>query len=531
MFIIQSSNVQALVRVFRASSQAMQDAGVKDFSLLSQPGDVVQFDTLLSNKVARDAIGCFSVLNRYVHYRGDEYIEQLFREYEIISSITLNYLRANEQAADALKTKFTHQLDKIVEVLDIDNIHHYLTKVEGIKIPSGVNENFNVNMVTDGTGTREQTYIRDDYEWLMALMVILKAIYGPVAELISGNPDHLKEFKDLQMLDLLKLQEIYQHHSFKKLRSYVTAVVDRAFDKEKVSDVRILSTKLSLDAIRESYLAKSLFTKIIVIDQAEQDDKKNIVTHIFKDVNSNIKNGGSSGGDIKHKSRPSDSEERNDPEQESVIESYRIATEVPPGIQEEFNWATDTVDKILNQLPHLNDLKPEDIKTGMSLASSLAPGDISNLHLSIMAAIFKPILYPKALKYLRYQQILNLVAVAYATFKAYNVAPLAYIIVSKKELTDNMQMDMFTNISATKAKGYREDELSKFYPMREKTPNGEEGNLDILRWINSMYKEIFKHTWLIPTSLNIGIKDMLVPTMRNILVDYIVENERRIQGV
>ena len=148
-----------------------------------------------------------------------------------------------------------------------------------------------------------------------------------------------------------------------------------------------------------------------------------------------------------------------------------------------------------------------------------------------MSAIFKPMIFPKALKYLRYTQILNLVAVAYGTFKLYGIDPLAYVIVSKRELADGSQMDMFTNISATKAKGYREDELAKYYSMRERTNNGDEGPLDILRWINATYKEIFKYTWIIPSELNMGVKDMLVPTLRNLLVDYIIENERRITSV
>ena len=531
MFVLQANTDQALGRVFRASSTAMRDAGVTDYTLLSQPGDVVQFDTLLNSKAARESGNCFSVLNKYCKYRGDDFIEQLFKEYEVMSSITLNYLRANDSAADAIKTKFINQLDNITALLDIDAIYNFMMNVEGIHIPPGVNDTFNNNMLTDGTGTREQTYIRSDYEWLMPLIVVLKAIYGPVAELITGNPDHLKEHKELQMLDILKMQEIYQHHAFKKLRQYVYAVVDRAFEKEKVVDLRILSNRLSLDAIRENYLSRSLFGKIILMDQEEKDDRRNIVTYIFKEVNSNIKSGSGGDGNIRHKTRPSDSEERNDPEQESVIESYRIATEVPPGIQEEFNWATSTVDRILHQLPHLKDINESDVKQGMRLAATLAPGDISNLHISLMSAIFKPMIFPKALKYLRYTQILNLVAVAYATFKLYGIDPLAYVIVSKRELADGSQMDMFTNISATKAKGYREDELAKYYSMRERTNNGDEGPLDILRWINATYKEIFKYTWIIPSELNMGVKDMLVPTLRNLLVDYIIENERRITSV
>ena len=528
MFALIASEDQALVKVTRASKQAMEAAGVSDPIALNGPGDSVQFDTLLNNKIAKDSASCFNVLNEYVNYRGDEYIEELYKSFELLSSITTNYLRANAESSDAIRGKFYIQLGNVISLLDIEEIHKFVTEVEPIRIPPSLQPTFNMSVETDGLGTRNQTYIIPDYTNLMALIVILKAVYGPISELISGNPDHLKEHKELQMLDILKLQEIFKHESFQKLKAYVYAIVDRTFDKEKIADVKILSTRLSLESIKESFLARSIFGKIITLNQLADPTDSDIVKSIYRDINSKIKNSGGPAEAIRNKSRPSDSEDKSD-EQESVVESYRIATEVPPGISEEFNWATDTVDKIVAQMKHVNQiLNPDDIATGMRMASRFGPGDITHTHLNIIAPLFKTLLHPDALKYLRLNNILNLIAVGYGILRAYNVLPLAYLLVSKREIGDMDELSISTNISNAKVKGYREDELATYYSSRDKSTKGEIGDLVILRWVNSNYLEIYKHTWIPPVELNIGIKDMLTSTLRNTLVDMLIENERRI---
>ena len=39
--------------------------------------------------------------------------------------------------------------------------------------------------------------------------------------------------------------------------------------------------------------------------------------------------------------------------------------------------------------------------------------------------------------------------------------------------------------------------------------------------------EINKYNWLVPSILNVGVKDIIVSTISNVLIDFLIENERR----
>ena len=526
------------IKVFRNTAQALKAENVTSFELLQDPGNVLRFDTLMSIKTAKEASDAFNVLNAYVKWRGDEYVDSLYKAFEVMNGITKAYIHAPDNQADAIRNKFSIQLGNIITLLNIDDIYEYVTKIKPVPIPPDLKTSFNQALETDGLGTRDQTYIVDDYEWLMALIVIFKAVYGPLSELIRGNPDHLKELREVQMLDLLKQQKLYIHPSFQKLKSYISAIVDRTFDKEDLDEVKILTARLPKDTIKELYLAKGIFGKIVTMDQMESTDKFHIVKYLFKDVNSKIKNVGPSSEMIRNKNKPSDASSDSE-DKESVIESYRISTEVPPGMAEEFNWAVRDIDVMLRQLPKSvrDNMDMEDVKLGMELASRFEPGNITNIHIMIFGVLFKRLLDPRGIDYLRLDSIRRMIGLGFAVLKSYNCKPLAYILVSKRispiggNGNQDDVMEFGAKINGTKAKGYREDELEELYPFRLlKEKETEPGDLKVLDWIHALYLEIFKYNWQPPVELSVGIKDMLISTLRNCITDFLIENERRLNG-
>lgn len=523
------------IKVYRNTESALKAEGVTSFEQLQEPGNSIRFDTLMNVKTGKEATEAFNVLNGYVKYRGDSFIEELYRAYEIISSLTQAYLIAPESQADAIRNKFVIQLGNIIRLLDIDEIHKYITTVKPIPIPPNLKANFNTALETDGLGTRDQTYIVEDYVWLMALIVIFKATYGPLAEFIHGNPDHLKEYKEIQMLDLLKQQAIYKHISFQKLKAYISAIVDRTFEKDKITDIRIISSRLSLEMIKEFYLSKGIFGKIITMNQMEDTEKFDIVKYLYKDVNSKIRNPGAGNDAIRSKNKPTESSTELE-DKESVIESYRISTEIPPGMAVEFNWAVGSGEFIVKQLPKgiKDHLDPNDIKLGLEIASRFLPNEVTKTHMMLFGTIFKRILDCRGIDYLQLDNVKNMIGIGFAVLKSYGLLPLAYLLVSKRIAGNNGgSIDFSLNINSTKAKGYREDELEELYPFKHQEVKGKEvilGDLKVLDWVHAIYLEIFKYNWQPPVELKIGIRDMLVPTLRNCLIDFLIINERKVNG-
>nr|DAR60955.1 MAG TPA: hypothetical protein [Caudoviricetes sp.] len=534
MFYLRYENSgQTYVCVARATKEVMEKEEVTDFTGIRSQGCLVMFDTKLKIRNSREAEGAFSVLNEYVKWRGDDYIDELYLAIEKIYSITMDYSVATAKDSDAIKNKFCIQLANIIDLLDIEAIHKFVTEVKPLPLPPKINHNFDEQIENDGLGTRNQTYIVEDYKWLMALIVIFKAVYGPLAQLVYGNEDNAMKLPELQMLDILRQQPLNKHHSFIKLKVYVTTIVEKVFDKEKIGDVKVLATQLSRDIIPMLYLSKAMFGKMITMDQTEDPavTEFDIVRYLFKDVNNKIKNVGSPDEAYRNKNKPNESEIDSE-DKESIIESYRIATDVPPGIAVEFNWATKDIETILRQLPKgiRNKITDENLRTGIQLSASFSPDSISNTHLNFLGVLFKSILDPRALRYLKAANIFNFIAIGYAIMIGLEAKPLAYMLVSKRVVSgDDSTMNIASNLNSAKVKGYREDELEVYYPERHiDMSKGDErpGELVILDWARSNTIEMFKYNWITPTILNIGVKDILIATLKNTITDFLIENEK-----
>lgn len=544
MFYLKyETNMLTDIYVVRATKEKLKEAN-GNLREIKDPGYLTVFNTELGVRNVKEIDRAFSVLNNYVQWRGDEYIEKLYREYETISNLANDYTIASDVESDAIKAKFTIELTKIIDMLDSNSIYDFISVVQPLEIPAVIKSEFDTTMVTDGVGSRDQTYIEEDYKQLMVLIVIFKAITGPLAQMIFSTDDGSKKMPDLQMLDMIRQQPIAQGAGFKKLAAYVRSTVEKVFDKEKTGESKVLSFQLPREEIPMYYLAKIIFNKILLMDQADSTNK-DIVRQIYGTISSGIKSIGNSNDTIRNKNKPSESETETE-DKESVIESYRLATDVTPGIAEELNWATETVDKILKQLPpKVRELCTDDnIKLGMSLAATFTPDKITNTHINILGPIFKNIIDPRGLLYLKANSIFNLIAVGYAILIGMKAFPLAYALVSKR--ISGMEADsvhyIATNINSTKAKGYREEELEKYYPSRKvvvgkrseddsKSDKSDQqeypGDLVILDWVSSMGLEINKYNWLVPSILNVGVKDIIVSTISNVLIDFLIENEQR----
>lgn len=519
--------------VTRSTKAAMVEEGVKKESELKDSGNVLIFNTELRCRV-EDTLEAFNVLNEYVKSKGDIFIEELFKQYSIIYDLLIAYMEANDRESDIIKEKFKIQLDNIIQCFDINDICNYVSNVNKVPIPINLEDKFDMQLEYDNKATRAQTYVKPDYKRLMGFLVVLKAIYGPLGQLIFGSDENVTKYPELQMLDILKETSLRYEEGFNKLRVYVDAIVERTFDKEKKQEEKILSLQLPRTVIPDFYLSKIMFTRMIIMDMKCDADRTNIVKYIFRDISSKIKNKGSQADAIMNKTISSS--ETDDEDKESVIESYRIASELTPGISVELNWATDTVDKIIKQLPLSirANLKDKDIQEGIKLASKLTPSDISNTHINIIGFLFKTIIDPRGLKHLKAVNIFNFIAVGYAILKLYNIDQIAYLLVSKRMLVGDIEsnMEITTSISNTKGKGYRTQELETLFPIKkiekQKDNSIEPGDLVVLDWVSFMFLEINKYHWVSPGELNITKKDILVPTLRNILIDMLIEHESRI---
>ena len=126
MFYLKYENTgQTDVYVVKATSEAKKLAGVTEFENIKLPGYNIIFNTELKIKNARESLVAFNLLNEYIHWRGDEYIEELYRGYEKLYNLSLEYTMANDRDSDVIKSNFCMQLTNVISLLDIGSIHKY----------------------------------------------------------------------------------------------------------------------------------------------------------------------------------------------------------------------------------------------------------------------------------------------------------------------------------------------------------------------------------------------------------------------
>ena len=261
MFYLKyETNMLTDIYVVRATKEKLKEAN-GNLREIKDPGYLTVFNTELGVRNVKEIDRAFSVLNNYVQWRGDEYIEKLYREYETISNLANDYTIASDAESDAIKAKFTIELTKIIDMLDSNSIYDFISVVQPLEIPAVIKSEFDTTMVTDGVGSRDQTYIEEDYKQLMVLIVIFKAITGPLAQMIFSTDDGSKKMPDLQMLDMIRQQPIAQGAGFKKLVAYVRSTVEKVFDKEKTGESKVLSFQLPREEIPMYYLARLYLTR------------------------------------------------------------------------------------------------------------------------------------------------------------------------------------------------------------------------------------------------------------------------------
>ena len=490
----------------------------------------IQFPVELKLHSVSEADDNFDILNMYLDYKGEEFKENLFNEYNVIDRIINDYVMASTDT-DVIKHKFILELSKIINLLDYEEIFTYITQVNKIPILSTLKEEFDIQIEKDGEGTKAQTYTINEYKQLMALIVIIKAIYGPLSSFIMGNDDDYKKDAEMQMLDVLDTTSMNRLVPFHKLNVYVDAVVKGVFNNKdakaaNIKDTKVLSLKRSREDIPRYFLAKAMFNRIITLSQLADPEEFDIIRHLFKDINSKLKNDGGPKEPIRAKNTPSGSESESE-DKESVFESYRQHTPITPGDIVEHEYVTGSIDIILDNIS--NKLKEvineKDLKEADAVLDH-TPVLINNTTINIIGVIFSGLIHPRILPSLPFENIRNLQIVGYAILKGINVPQLAYILLSARaagssENVEDIDVSLNVNVNTTNAKGYRTQELENIHGLKD--ANGE---LVILKWVNSMYTIINRYKWVCKLN-NITNADICVSILKDVLIDFLIEIETR----
>lgn len=436
----------------------------------------------------------FNLVNNYVNYKGDEYKRDLFRllKESLDNIMDTGYSQGiiDEDTNDVPKAI----VKDLFDFLSLEDMTNYVKNVIKVKPLDVLLDEFDENMKRDGKGTRNQTYLKDDYLNFIALSMYFKISVLPV--LLFGNikQGYLNKInKEYMLLHFYKGYPIFKSEPIIKIVNWVNELIEKHSDEPNLIDSFVFSYGIPKMEMVNYILAIILFQRVFSYNYLTDGTEVNIINKIYKFVSDKLKQRHSATNGVTNKDLLRN-REGEDPE--SILESYRVVSNLSYGYIEEFLWATKDIDHIIKQLPE-EQRKHTDVKLAKNIKDQIrdmANEEITDLQIFILTAIFKTIIDSRAIYYLGIDNIINLIAVAFTYLWSIGNKSLALLIVSKKISREENVTTVSSIVNKERVSKDLKEELDILFPYQ--LPHADEHKNLALESIIDLSTEFYKDSWL-----------------------------------
>jgi hypothetical protein len=422
---------------------------------VSNNGDSLIFPiNVLINRRLKDGIDkntIFYILNRYVEYKGKEFRDELYKREAIAEEEISRTL--NSKSLDPLPVEPIHN---ILDMFDLEDVYNFIKQTGIVKPPAMLKDNFNQNIILNEEGSREQTYLKEDYLYLIALITILKSTLGPIGLFATiKEPNIPVIYKEFILLNFYVGHPIFYTSPFKKLLDYVKKLTDVSLLNEDEASIRIMEKMVSKDDMPYYILGSLIFQRLLLSSEVNDTDNKNLVTKIYNFVKNKIKlKDITYSSNIRLKKPASGMDEDND----STIETYRVPTDITEGFATEFKFAYEQIDYLIRDMEIQNPEMVFEIRGYLrNLEDKLLPDE----NIRLTAIILKKVIDPRSVDYVPLELILNGMAVAIEWCLERGHNQIAKILSSFKTESEVHQISSSLRNLMDKE---LEEKLNKYYP-------------------------------------------------------------------
>ena len=475
----------------------------------------------------------FEILNAYVDYKGDAFKDALMTVLSKCNDDVMETLTVN----DIYPLPY-HIVHPILDLFDLQDVFNFLKFEFKLKPPSELLDVFDPKIESDSRGTRVQTYLKDDYLELAALATIFKVAMLPVFNYAYIKQEKLGSMnKEYILFHLFKKHPLYQSDPMVKIRGLIQKLIEQTTTTGSVDAIRVLEKQIPRDELPFYVLGIVMIQKVSIASLVEDDNMKNIVTKVYNYVNNKLKSAGDVSKCIRNKTTlkdvdglPGDSE--------SYIESHRQLHAHSPSDIVEFEWAVNSIDMVISQLPPRQKslVDVELAKKTYKNCEVFKKGHILPVHISLLSIIFKSIIDPRSLDYIKVDTLLNLFSVGFSYLWGMGQKNLALILtaIPDTSIKDNI-MVINSTVNKTRLSKELKEELDYFFPYKKVI--NEETHVNLAEeTIGYISEVIYDHQW-IPTAdkelvsevIGDGNFSKLVPSDFKVnLAEFIIQNERNI---
>ena len=423
----------------------------------------------------------FFLLNEYIKSKGTDYQDRLFETLKKSSeAIEMEAFKPN------LEPFPIQPFHNVLDMFDLEDIKNFLKEKRLITPPSRLGDVFDTSIELNEKGTRVQTYLKEDYMELIALLVALKSIFGLIgkytaikAELLQNNP-----YREYILLQLIITHPIAKSNAFKKVFLSITKLVERVMSDNNKYIIRILEKNISRDAIPEYIMGKVIVERLFTNNELDDTNNKSTITKIYKYASNQLKSK-SDVSNIKVKYYNQTSEEG---ESESNLESLRTPSNITMGNIQEFRVYANMPYAILDKLG-LSSYKKDFNKLNKYFK------DKFNLYLPLQESIYisswiiKNVMDPRCIFYLKLDELINIITIAYIWLKKNELYGLATLLVSYQNFDSHINV---SSTYASKIDPYVKNNLDTYYPFKRSvlTKDGIKEESFIETIVSKIYKSL-----------------------------------------
>jgi hypothetical protein len=465
-------------------------------AILQHKGLELKWNIKLIDKASiAPGLDIFHQINGFWDKRTPEQQDAIFECYRRIH-VTFDEVWETEDLARALLPLIAD-----LEALHpLDDVKHWMDFQSDIKLPSDLKDQFTDSHAA--IGTRERTYLRDDYKQLVVLSVVLRPMLLVWGEYVfRTEKEHGTNWKEYKAFELLAGSYIFEEGKcppMERLRRWVELSLPQA----KEFDSAILDG-LSTEDFSTWVLALVVIRRLTIGDISGTDPDFSLVAFIYRYIGQKVKGHDNSFmGMVKPKipeSQSGDSENNL-----SKLEGYKVKQEIPAGdIAIVEHYISDTRKLALRVDPSMADDLVL-LEESLDAVRQLNTEHIWEPQLTLVQWTLATAVSPRSFPYLSKKTVLEAMGVAQAILwhqKHYVLAALMTAVAQN----NSQELQLTGVIPQSRIPADRLVQLEELYPHARrqagKQKSQKEKNVAVIS-IDTVTKQFREHEWRVTVPQN-----------------------------
>lgn len=364
----------------------------------------------------------------------------------------------------------------IMDNMEYEHMLGWLQRTEHFVLPLGIQLEFNSNIITDALGSREQTYIKDDYIRLAALALISKAMLPAYSMFISTSTTipHTK-IRDYVIFKEINGHRLFQTDAMDKLRAYISKTMEKYVGNRASSNttskleiqVNIAMHGLSLEDLDDVMLAGIFVSKLPTSNITENGSKSNLVTNIHSFIKNTLTFESFTKQKLADKKVADTQKDAED--KTSSLEKYNTVTsKLMLGSIVELNWFYRDLRNVIDKYYPDYKLRITRIEATKNRLLAYPDLEINTAQSTLLAWALTGTIDPRAIPYLEKDTMCGLLGLAAEYLWQIDLKELSLVVSSVGERS---QDSLKTLYSTSRIPREIQNELLLHYPYKQRVMN------------------------------------------------------------